>query len=121
MLDFHGDYGLGNVEISIDVVQVGGEPEYGTERFRSYVSADLGATLFGSDGHGVDTRFSFGISGGVKASLTKRIYLRADIRGFSTITSGPGGFIYANRVTVASFSGYSLWQGEFSGGIGITF
>ncbi len=120
-MDFHGDYGLGKVDMSIDVIQVGGELEYGTERFRGFVSADLGATHFGSDGHGDATKFSWGIGGGVKAYLTKNIYLRADIRGYSTLTEGSGGFIYYNGVTVAGFSGFSIWQGEVSGGIGITF
>ena len=120
-VDFRGDYGLGKVDMSIDVIQVGGELEYGTERFRGYVSADLGATHFGSDGHGDSTKFSWGIGGGVKAFLTKNIYLRADIRGYSTLTEGSGGFIYSNGVTIAGFSGFAIWQGEVSGGIGITF
>jgi opacity protein-like surface antigen len=120
-VDFQGNYGLGKVDITIDVVQVGGELEYGSDRFRGYISVDLGATHFGSDGHGDDTKFSWGIGGGVKAFLTKNIYLRAEIRGFSTLTQGSGGFIYADGVTVAGFSGFSVWQGEVSGGIGITF
>jgi opacity protein-like surface antigen len=120
-VNFNGNNGLGNVDITIDVIQVGGELEYGSESLRGYVSAHVGATHFSSDGYGDDTKFSFGIGAGVKAFLTKNIYLRADLRGFGTVTEGQGSFIYANGVTVATFSGTSLWQGQVSGGVGITF
>ena len=120
-VDFQGNNGLGNVDITIDVIQVGGECEYGSESLRGYVSAHVGATHFSSDGYGDDTRFSFSIGAGVKAFLTKNIYLRADLRGFGTVTEGEGSFIYANGVTVATFSGTTLWQGEVSAGVGVTF
>jgi len=120
-VDFHGNNGLGNVDITIDVIQVGGECEYGSERLRGCVSAHVGATHFSSDGYGDDTKFSFDIGAGVKAFLTKNIYLRADLRGFCTVTDAQGSFIYANGVTVASFSGSTLWQGQVSAGVGFTF
>jgi opacity protein-like surface antigen len=120
-LDFHGDNGLGKVDVTIDVIQLGGVLEFGTKRFREYVSAHAGATHFSSDGYGDDTKFSLGIGGGLKAFLTKNIYLRADLRGFCTVTEAEGSFMYANGVTVASFSGSTFWQGQATAGIGITF
>ena len=120
-VDFQGNNGLGNVDITIDVVQLGGETEYGSERLRAYVSAHAGATHYSSDGYGDNTKFSFDIGAGVKAFLTKNIYLRADLRGFWTVTQAEGSFIYANGVTVATFSGTTLWQGEVSAGVGVTF
>jgi hypothetical protein len=120
-VDFHGNNGLGKVDITIDVVQVGGETEYGSDRLRGYVSAHVGTTHFSSDGYGDDTNFSFDIGAGVKAFLTKNIYLRADLRGFGTVTKAQGSFIYANGVTVASFSGSTFWQGQVSAGVGVTF
>ena len=120
-VDFHGNNGLGNVDITIDVIQVGGVAEYGSQRLRGYVSAHVGATHFSSDGYGDDTKFSFGIGAGVKAFLTKNIYLRADLRGFGTVTEAEGSFIFANGVTVATFSGSALWQGQVSAGVGFTF
>jgi hypothetical protein len=120
-VDFHGNNGLGKVDITIDVIQVGSMAEYGSERLRGYASAHVGATHFSSDGYGDDTKFSFSIGAGVKAFLTKNIYLRADLCGFWTVTEGEGSFIYANGVTVASFSGSTLWQGQVSAGLGVTF
>jgi hypothetical protein len=120
-VDFGGSYGLGKVDITIDVIQVGSECEYGYEQLRGYASAHVGATHFSSDGYGDDTKFSFSIGGGVKAFLTKNIYLRADLCGFWTVTEGEGSFIYANGVTVATFRGSTLWQGQVSAGVGVTF
>ena len=120
-VDFQGNNGLGKVDVTIDVAQVGGECEYGFDRLRGYVAAHAGATHFSTDGHGENTQFSFSIGGGVKAFLTRNLYLRADIRGFATVTHAEGGFIFANGITVATFSGTALWQGQVSAGIGITF
>ena len=120
-VDFQGNNGLGKVGITIDVIQVGGETEYGSQSLRGYVSAHVGATHFSSDGYGDDTQFSFDIGAGVKAFLTKNIYLRADLRGYCVVTEAQGSFIFANGVTVASFSGSTLWQGQVSAGVGFTF
>jgi hypothetical protein len=120
-VDFHGNNGLGNVDITIDSFHVGGETEYGSERLRGYASVHVGATHYSSGGYGDDTKFSFDIGGGVKAFLTKNIYLRADFRGFFSVTEAQGSFIYANGVAVATFSGSTLWQGQVSAGIGVTF
>ena len=120
-IDFQGNNGLGEVDLTIDVIQVGGVAEFGSERFREYVSAHIGATHYSSDGYGSDTWFSFGIGAGVKAYLTKNLYLRADLRGFCTVVEAEGGFIYYNGITVARFSGSTLWQGQVSVGLGFTF
>jgi hypothetical protein len=120
-IDFQGNNGLGNVDLTIDVFQVGGVAEFGSDSFRQYASMHVGATHYSSDGYGDDTRFSFGIGGGLKAYLTKNIYLRADVRGFCTVVDAEGGFIYFNGITIASFSGSTLWQGQASVGFGITF
>jgi hypothetical protein len=49
------------------------------------------------------------------------MYLRADLRGFCTVVEAEGGFMYANGITVASFSGSTLWQGQATIGLGVTF
>ena len=120
-VDFQGNNLLGKVGMTIDVFQVGGETEYGSERLRGYVSAHVGATHFSLDGYDDDTQFSFDIGTGVKAFLTKNIYLRADLRGFCVVTEAQGSFIFANGITVATFSGSTLWQGQVSAGVGFTF
>jgi hypothetical protein len=120
-INFQGNNGLGLVDLTIDVYQVGGVAEYGSEQTRGYVSAHLGATHYSADGYGSDTKFSFSIGTGVKAYLTKNLYLRADVRGFCTVVEGEASFIYINGITIAQFSGSTMWQGQVSVGLGFTF
>lgn len=120
-IDFEGSNGLGSVDLTVDVIQAGAVAEFGWDRFRPYLSAHVGATHYAYDAGGSDTKFSFGFGAGVKAYLTRNLYLRADLRGYCTIAEAEGGFIFVDGVTVATFSGSTLWQGEASVGLGITF
>ncbi|HMP81454.1 MAG TPA: outer membrane beta-barrel protein [Verrucomicrobiota bacterium] len=120
-LDFDGDNGLNTVDVTIDVVQVGGVLEFGKERLRAYLSAHAGGTYFSAEDHDDEIRFSFGIGVGGKAYFTKNMYVRADFRGFCTVVDSSGSFISANGVTVATFSGSTFWQAQVSAGVGITF
>lgn len=120
-LDFEGNYGLGEVDLTVDVIQLGGVAEFGTEGFRQYVSAHVGATHYSIEGSDDDTKLSFSLGVGVKAYLTKNIYLRAELTGFCTVVDAEGGFIYANGIAIARFTGDTLWQGQISAALGITF
>lgn len=120
-LDLHGEGGLNDVNLTIDEFQIGGIAETGKNRWREYVSAHVGATYFSTDSHGSDTKLSLGLGVGVKYYITKHFLLRADLRGFCTVVESEGGFIYYNGVTVARYSGSTLWQGQASLGAGITF
>ena len=120
-VDFKGNYGLGVVDMTVDVIAIGGELEFGSDRLREYFSAHAGATHFSAEGYGDETKFSLDVGVGVKAFLTKNIYLRGDLRGICVVTDGEGSFVYYNGVTVATFSGDTLWQGQVSAGVGVTF
>jgi hypothetical protein len=112
---------IGHVDLTIDEFQIGGVAEIGNERFREYVSAHVGATYFSTDDYGSETKFSFGLGIGGKLILSKHFLLQADLRGFCTIVDAEGGFIYYNGVTVATYSGSTIWQGQATLGVGITF
>lgn len=120
-LNFRGDNGLGQVDLTIDVFQLGGVSEFGSNRLRSYVSAHLGFTQFSPENFGNKTRLSLGIGAGMKAFLTQNLYLRADLRGYCTAVESRGSFFSSNGNTVATFSGSTLWQGEASLGVGFRF
>ena len=120
-INFKGNNGLGEVDLIVDVIQIGGVAEFGTESFREYVSAHAGATHYWTDGYGDDTKFSLSIGAGLKIYVTKNIYLWADLTGFCTVVDAEGGFIYANGIAIARFTGDTIWQGQVSVGLGITF
>ena len=119
-MDLHGFTGLNSVDLSIDEFQLGGIAEMGKNRFREYVAASVGATHFATD-FGDDTRFSFGLGVGVKYYLASHFVSRGDLRGFCTVVDSDSAFIFHNGVTVAHFSGSTLWQGQATIGAGIVF
>jgi hypothetical protein len=120
-VDFQGNYGLGKLDLTIDTLQLGGIAEFGSAGFREYVSAHVGATRADAEGSDDEVKFSFSIGAGVKAYLSKNFYLRADLRGFCNVVNSEGGFIYVNGVAIAVFSGDTIWQGQVSAGVGLTF
>jgi hypothetical protein len=120
-LDLHGEGGLNNVNLTIDEFQIGGIAETGKNHLREYVSAHVGATYYSTDSYGSDTKFSLGVGVGVKYYITKNFLLRADLRGFCTVVDSEGGFIYYNGVTVARYTGSTIWQGQASIGASISF
>jgi hypothetical protein len=120
-IDLQGFTGLGKLDFAIDEIQLGGVLETGRGRLREYISALAGATHYSTDGYGATTEFSLSIGGGLKFQLLRNVALRADLRGYCTVVESSSAFIYSNGVTLVSISGSSLWQGEASVGVSITF
>jgi hypothetical protein len=120
-LDLNGSSGLNHVDMSVDEFLIGGVYELGQGRLRETFSALVGASVFSPDGAEREARFSFGIGLGVKYFLLKNLALRADLRGYGTVTEADSVFISSGGTTVAYFSGSAIWQGEVSGGITLSF
>jgi opacity protein-like surface antigen len=120
-IDFGSYANLGKLDLTIDTLQLGGIAEFGTAGFREYVSAHVGATRTVAEGSDDEVKFSFSIGAGVKAYLSKNFYLRADLRGFCNVVNSEVAFIYANGATVLFYSGDTIWQGQASVGVGLTF
>ena len=120
-VDFQGLGGSNQLRVTVDEFQIGGVLETAYGRLHPYITGLLGASLFGPNGGDSEVRFSFSIGGGVKFFLFRNLALRADVRGYCTIVESESAFISAAGVTVARFSGSSLWQGEVSGGITLAF
>lgn len=120
-VNLQGLGGLGNLDLSIDQIQIGASVERGGQHLREYLSLLVGATYYSTDSYGSDTRFSTGIGGGVKYFFTPNIALRADLRGFCTIVQGSGAFISGPGGTVVAFSGTAVWQGQATVGLSVAF
>jgi hypothetical protein len=120
-IDLHGFGGKNQLGLTVDEFQIGAlfEKPYG--KLHPYVSGLVGASLFGPEGADSETRFSLSIGGGVKYFLLKNLALRADVRGYCTVVESDSAFISVGGVTVAHFSGSTLWQGEVSGGVTLSF
>ena len=120
-MDLHGFGGEHRIGLTIDEFQVGALVEKPSGKFHPYLDFLAGASLFGPQGSDSETRFSLSIGGGVKYFLLKNLALRADLRGYCTVVESDSAFISVGGVTVAHFHGSTLWQGEISGGVTLSF
>ena len=114
-------HGLNHLGLTVDEFQIGGVLETTYGRLHPYITGLLGASLFGPQGNDSEVRFSLSIGGGVKFFLLRNLAFRADLRGFCTVVESDSAFIYAGGVTIAHFSGSTLWQGEITGGLTVAF
>lgn len=116
-----GQFGLGQVDVTVDEFMIGGliQGRYG--KLYGHLTGLMGATLFSPDDSESDARFSLSLGGGVKYYLFKNLALRADVRGYCNIIEGDGTFIYIGGITIAQFSGSTMWQGEVTGGLTLAF
>ena len=120
-LDLHGLGGENRIRMTVDEFQIGAVVEKPTGRFHPYLGASLGASLFGPEGLDSEARFSLSIGGGLKFFLLKNLTLRADLRGYCTVVESDSAFISTGGVTVVHFHGSTLWQGEITGGVTLSF
>jgi hypothetical protein len=110
-------FGVTAERLMAGIVEEQGEP-----RSRFFGVALLGATRFkaGLPGYGSSTLFTIGLGLGVKQMMSENIGIRAEARGFYTITEAGGG-IFCSGGCLFTFSGSGLWQGDVTGGIVLSF
>ena len=109
-----------NLDVNVDVIQIGMLEEFGGTKLRPFLMGTLGATLFSSPDYDADVNFSFGMGGGVRYQATDWLALRIDLRGYGTITESSGA-VFCSGGCVAVYSGSMIWQGELTGSFAIDF
>lgn len=108
-------------DLSMDYIHFGGSYVwYPKRKVRPFIQASLGATLLNPDRADLssETRFSFGIGGGVKYFFTKNIGLRLDGRALGTLVDNNSSIFCSGGCTIR-MEGSALWQ--FEGNLGIVF
>ena len=108
-------------DLDIDYYHFGGTYIWNPERdVRPFIQASVGVTHLSPDraGLGSETRFSFGIGGGVKYFLTKHIGFRLDGRALGTLLNSNSTIFCSGGCTVR-VEGNTLWQ--FQGNLGVIF
>lgn len=113
--------GLDDLDVTVDEFMFGGVYEWGQGRFREYFTGVLGASVFDTPTSDPEAYFCIGIGGGVKYYVLKNLALRLDLRGFCNIVESEGAFISSGGYTVGYFSADTLWQGEISAGLTLSF
>jgi opacity protein-like surface antigen len=108
-------------DLDVDYYHFGGTYIWNPKRdLRPFIQATLGVTHFSPDQAGLssETRFSFGIGGGVKYFITKHFGLRLDGRALGTLLNSNSAIFCSGGCTIR-VQGSTLWQ--FEGGLGVIF
>jgi len=108
-------------DLDIDYYHLGGSYIWNPKRkMRPFIQASVGVAHLNPDrgGLGSETRFSFGIGGGLKYFLTKHIGLRLDGRALGTLLNSNSAVFCSGGCTI-NVQGSTLWQ--FEGNLGLVF
>jgi len=111
------------VDFSVDYYHLGGSYIWRPEKkLRPFIQASLGVTLFSPDRADLEseTRFSFGLGGGLKFFIIDNIGLRLDGRALGTVQDSDSPFFCSSGCSIET-QGNILWQFEGSLGIIIAF
>lgn len=112
----------GPLEATVERLMAGVVEERGDGPSRFFGVALLGATRFlpGFSGYGSDARFTIGLGLGMKHLFSDHFGVRADVRGFYTVTEAGGG-LFCRGGCLFTFSSSGLWQGDLSAGVVLGF
>jgi len=108
-------------KLDIDYYHLGGSYIWDPQKkLRPFIQASLGVARLNPDRAGLssETKFSFGIGGGVKYFFTKHIGLRLDGRALGIVLNSDSAIFCSGGCTIR-VQGSALWQ--FEGGLGIIF
>lgn len=107
------------IDLDIDYLHVGGIRMWPGENIRPYIVGTAGVTYFNPEfgGYNSKMRGSLGFGGGVMVNPSKKLSIKLEARGYSTILDG-GGSLFCNdsgcRITAVADT---LWQYEFKAGL----
>ena len=107
--------------LDIDHFHIGGSYIFNPkQKFRPFVQGGVGLSHINPDRAGLssETRFSFGIGGGLKYYLTKHIGLRLDGRALGMLLNNNSSIFCSGGCTI-EVQGDTLWQ--FEANLGIIF
>jgi opacity protein-like surface antigen len=118
-------FGAGQVtvaDVDVDHFIVGGTYQWETNSpVRPFVSADLGAVHFSPEGFDGETRFAFGLGGGVKLPVSDHLGLRFDGRWVTTRLSGDTDLFCSGGSCLVVTEGTFFNQFEFTAGLSFKF
>jgi opacity protein-like surface antigen len=110
-------------DVDIDYIHLGGTYLFSSGRMQPFFAATLGATLFNPhrDGFDNETKFSFGVGGGVKMPLGRHFGLRAEARAYGTVLDGNSSILCSGGSCLINAAGTVLWQYEANAGVYLSF
>jgi opacity protein-like surface antigen len=107
----------------IDYYHIGGTWLFNTEGVQPFFVATIGATRFMPQQSGFEdeTKFSFGIGGGVRVPFGRHLGLRFEGRAYGTVLSNDSAIFCSGATCLIHVSGSLLWQYEANAGVYLSF
>jgi hypothetical protein len=109
------------VRLNIDHIQAGIMQEVGKPSARFAIALLVGTSRMDSPGLGSEFKFSASIGGNLKFFLSEHVGLRFDARAYAMFVNTSGGAFCASGHCLFTFSGSTMWQGDFTGGLLLAF
>jgi hypothetical protein len=109
--------------VRIGYYQIGGTYLFTTQGIQPFMVAAMGATYFEpqSGGYQSETKFSFGLGGGVKVPFGRHLGLRFEARAYGTVLNNNSDVLCTSGNCLIHVSGTLLWQYEANAGVYLSF
>ena len=110
-------------DVNVGYYQIGGSYLFTTEGVQPFMVATLGATYLSPQqpGYQNETRFSFGIGGGVKVPIGRHFGLRLEARAYGTVLDNNSSAVCTSGSCLIHVSGDLMWQYEANAGLYLSF
>ena len=110
-------------DVNVGYYQIGGTYLFTQEGVQPFMVATLGATYFSpqQSGYQNETKFSFGIGGGVKLPVGRHFGLRLEARAYGTVLNNNSSAVCTNNSCLIHVSGNLMWQYEANAGVYVSF
>jgi len=110
-----------SLPLNVEYLLAGLSQEVGNPKGRFFVSALIGASRFSPQGFDSVTKFAGALGAGFKVFPSRHVGLRFDARAYISLVSGSGGAFCNGGTCLFAFSGSTLWQWDFTGGLILAF
>ena len=110
-------------DVNVGYYQIGGTYLFTREGIQPFMVATLGATYLSPQqaGYQNETRFSFGIGGGVRLPVGRHFGLRLEARAYGTVLNNDSSAVCTNGSCLIHVSGNLMWQYEANAGVYVSF
>ena len=110
-------------DVNVGYYQIGGTYLFANDGVQPFMVATLGATYFSPQqpGYQNETKFSFGIGGGVKVPVGRHFGLRLEARAYGTVLDNNSSAVCTNGSCLIHVSGNLMWQYEANAGVYVSF
>ena len=110
-------------DVNIGYYQIGGTYLFTREGVQPFMVATLGATYLSPQqpGYQNETRFSFGIGGGVRLPVGRHFGFRVEARAYGTVLNNNSSAVCTNGSCLIHVSGNLMWQYEANAGVYLSF